>query len=49
MREHIAYSIVKPVRISTDLTIEFSDYGKPVSVDVPPASRTLDALAARGG
>ena len=49
VREHIAYAITKPVRISTDLTIEFSDYGKQVSVDVPPASRTLDALKARGG
>ena len=49
VREHIAYTIAKPTRIATDLTIEFSDYGRPVSVEVPPASRTLDALKARGG
>lgn len=48
-REHISYKIVKPQAVDFDFTIEFSDYGKPVSVDVPAASETVDALKLRGG
>ena len=48
-REHIVYTITKPARVATDITIDLSDYGKPVSVETPADSITLDALKARGG